>query len=115
MEGDKYKEDIFVELVAYVQQERVYRQALKKYGKTMISLRKNYISSEKKLFSTLQNIMNEFKNEQKTVYAAQPEYNKVLDYTQFIEDKTTFEELCTITDSDFIKAVLELQNRKERI
>ena len=58
MDGEKYKEDIFIELVAYVQQEKAYRQALKKYGRTMISLRKNYIGAEKKLFSTLQTIMN---------------------------------------------------------
>lgn len=47
----------------------------------MIGLRKNYMNAEKKLFTTLQTIMNQFKNEQKTVYAAQPEYNKILDYT----------------------------------
>ena len=44
------------------------------FGKITLILRKNYVEAENKLFIGLQKIMNEFKNEQKTVYTAAKEY-----------------------------------------
>lgn len=59
--------------------------------------------------------MNEFKNEQKMMYQDTAEYTFVENYIDFIEAKTKFEDLCTITDIDFIRLVMDLQNKKERI
>ena len=56
--------------------------------------------------------MNEFKNEQKTVYKAAKDFSNIEDYTKYIEKSTSFEHLCTITDVDYIKGVLELQTKK---
>ena len=50
-EGIKYKDDLFVELVGFVNEEKVFNEKLIKYGKSTLVLRKNYMAAEKKLFN----------------------------------------------------------------
>lgn len=69
-EGVKSKEDLFVELVAFVNEEVVFREVLIKMGKSTLGLRKGWMMAEKKLFDQLNRLLNEFKNEQKMVYTA---------------------------------------------
>ena len=49
------------------------------------------------------------------MYQDAAEYSFVENYIDFIEEKNKFEDLCTITDIDFIRLVMELQNKKEKI
>ena len=48
------------------------------------------------------------------VYVAPKEFNFIQDFLNLAEENTKYENLCTITDVDYIKGVLKLQNRKER-
>ena len=114
IEGVKTNEDIFMQLSIFINRERGFRKALIRYGKTLIQLRKNYVTLEIKLFEKLQKILNSFKNEQKIVYVASKEFNFIQDFLNLAEESTKYEHLCTITDVDYIKGVLKLQNRKER-
>jgi hypothetical protein len=47
-----------MQLSVYIGRERGFRKALIRYGKTVIQLRKNYVSLEIKLFEKLQKILN---------------------------------------------------------
>ena len=85
------------------------------YGRVVVSLRKKYIEADKKLFIELQKVLNSFKNEQKTVYKNKtPKFEFVENYIDHISKQYNFHDLCTITDNDFIKGVIELQNRGQR-
>jgi hypothetical protein len=81
------------------------------YGRTVLTLRSAYIAAERKLFTELQKIMNQFKNEQRAVYNTTEEYGAIEEYGQYIDEKAGFEQLCTITDVDYIKSVMDIQCR----
>lgn len=114
-EGIKTKDDLFVELVSFINQETTFKKALVKTGKTTIELRKGYIMAEKKLFEELSKLMNDFKNEQKIVYTASKEFNFVEDYSAPIATAYQYKDLCTITDVDYIRGVLGLNAKKSKI
>jgi hypothetical protein len=48
------------------------------------------------------------------VYVAPKEFNFIQDFLNIAEENNKYEYLCTITDVDYIKVMLKLQNRKER-
>jgi hypothetical protein len=46
LEG-KYKEDLFIEITKFINEEKVHRVSLRTYGRGVIDLRHNFIKCEK--------------------------------------------------------------------
>ncbi len=46
------------------------------------------------------------------VYVAAKEFAFIQDFSTFVQENAKYENLCTITDGDYIKGVLKLQSRK---
>lgn len=67
LEG-KFKDDLFIEITKFINEEKVHRVSLRNYGRGLIDVRHAYIKCEKELFERLQDIMNRFKIESRSIY-----------------------------------------------
>lgn len=57
----KVKDDLFIEITRFINEEKIHRVALRTFGRGLIDLRSTFIKCEKELFDSLQDTINKFK------------------------------------------------------
>ena len=71
------------------------------------------MKADERLVEEMQSVLNNFKNQVNSLYIIhKTKFNKILSSKDEIKKQMSYDNLCTLIDSDYIKYALEILKKK---